>query len=461
MELAGKLLQEAILDSFVFMAQLIALYFVSTRRHVGYERYFMMCYGLIALSAYNIYIKFIHDYNIPIARTALNKLNIIGSIYLIDIFVLSATIILLIRYVVRPTGFRWALNNRVIASAYGLNLLVYLISCIGYYYYSETLNQVSFVSQIRPVRGLLLGFVAIWAFTKLSSRLANKKQAHRIVITLVLIDVINVIGELISAQIFHDYVWQRGGHDVILLNQANSSAAITYIPILLTSKRFDSRVKVFGLLYIGLLLYDYTKGLYILIPLVILGYGLVSVFYGRLAIKYAALICIIIFASFLILPSIFKDRAISGTRSIQLNSYWQAVEHLPATLAYGSGFGGKYSLLAKTDDGGEMKSIERDEADDQQVQFQVPVFIFFKVAGFIGISLAIATVITLFFWAFKAKPLDPMVSMYIILVMILCLIETPFLHGEPNSNIYFVRCLFMISMLVKLIHFEKNNKSCV
>lgn len=447
MELAGKLLHGAILDAFVFCAELIALLFVSTRRHVGFERYFLLFYGLTVLTAYNIYIKFIHDFNIPIARTFLYKFNVFGPFYLFDIFLFSAIFVLFIKYLLRPSGFGTSLGNQVGAVVYGRDLIIFLVSCVGFYLYVDMGYPGSVVSQMRPIRGLLLGTVAIWAFSRLSAGVENENHARRLVVTLAIIDLVNVVGELVSARIFADYVWQRGGHDVILLNQANSVAAVTYIPLLFLWRRFGYKVSLFGLIYLCLLLYDYTKGLYLLIPLIIIFYGIVSMYHGLINIKYAATICVVVLIGIFVLPGILSDKAISGTRSIQLVSYWKAIERVPTALAFGSGFGGMYSVIAETDDGGEIKEVDREESRTHQVQFQVPIFYFLKTSGLIGMSLAIAVVFVLFFWALKTRPFDPVLSVYFILMMITSLLAPPFLSGEPHSIIQTSRCLFMISLL--------------
>lgn len=455
MLLDSDLLLYVLRDSAVFALEIISLIFISFRRHKGFERKFMLVYGLVTFSAYNIYIQVVHDFNIPIARTFLFKYNIVGPLYLFDLFVIVVFVFILFGFVFRFSSIKRSLWSEAAALIYMRDFIIFFLSCVAFYVYLQNGMPVDISSQLRPIRGLVLGIVALWMYSRLLKGVVDFAHARKIINTFVLIDLINIGGELISAPIFGRYLWQRGGHDVMLLDQANWTLAICYLPLIFMWRRFGYGPALFGFAFVSLLLYDFTKGLFFFIPITLIVYVAINLLHGKLTKWNLFALCITILAAILVLPGIVQDKAIKGTRGIQLDSYLQFIDHLPSASVLGTGFGGMYRLLEATDDKGEMKEGERDLASDYQVQFQVPVFYYYKIAGYLGFVLMLAALFVLFYLAFINRTQDAMLSYYMVVIAVSSFISSPFLDPEPESVISFCRMLFMGMLLAKLMSEER------
>jgi hypothetical protein len=460
--ITGILLNAAIHDAILFSFQTLLLIYISVKRHKGFERYFIFVYGLISFSAYNIYIKFIQDYNIPIARTALFKIKFIGPMYLIDLLYLSILIMLFLRYI-RFSKFKIFPAIKINLFFYSRDILLYLISIFSYLYYVNHGFIGDNIAQLRPIRGLILAFVLIWSSYILVNKIKSFEQAKHIIYTIVILDFINLISQIISARFFSDYLWQRGWHDVILLNQGNSMAVLWYLPLIVFYKKFGKTVALFGLLFLGIMLYDYVKGLYFLIPLLVFFYFLAGVSVNRINIKLFLSLLAIAPLVLYMLVKISQDKAIGGTRLIQVNSYMAEIKNNMTVQLIGSGFGGKYAILKKINDGGEMKKCDKDANSIKQIQFQVPIVLYYKLTGVVG-----STVVAIFFLFsilifIKYYKCDKMISVYILIAIIIGLLDPPFLTSSGTTLMFYEKLFFMILLLEKLnkLKLIKGEKICM
>lgn len=454
MLLEGKLLTAAISDIFVFLIELIIFFVIVIKRHKDFERYFLIFYGFVSLSAYNIYIQFIHDYNIPIARTALFKLKIIGSLYLFDIVYLIVLLVLLIKYS-RYRKIRLDKGQKINLMIFFRDILLLLFSFLGYFIYVNSGYSGDIVTQIRPLRGFLFSIVIIWLFFILINKIQSLEQAKRIIVTIAIIDFINIIGEALSSHLFDEYVWQRGWHNVLLIDQANSMAVLYYIPLIIFYKKFGKFVALIGFLFLSLMIYDYVKGLYIGLPLIFFIYFMAGVLNNKINIKTLFFIIIMApFALWLILNTL-ESKAISGTRTAQVQSYLHEINGNIYPHIFGSGFGGMYEKIIETDDGGEIKKIDLESTThNKQVQFQVPFIYYFKIAGFIGLTVVVIFAFYQTFLILKLYNIDKMVSLYLVISFIVELLDPPFVTVSGDTVLFYEKLLFMVMLLMKLKKLE-------
>ena len=228
----GELFNAIVYDGIVFVIQILILLFIAFKRHVGFERFFIIFYGITTFSAYNIYIEVIHDYNIPIARTFIYKLNIIGPLYFFDLFLIPMFIILLVLTLMRYIK----LNAVYWKSSVGLllirDLFIYFIAWIAIFMYSQQNMPVDMIGQLRMARGFILGIVMLSMFMIIYNRALNTEYIMKILITILLVDFISIVGEIIATPFFGKYLWSRGNHYVTIVDQANSLLALCYLPFL-------------------------------------------------------------------------------------------------------------------------------------------------------------------------------------------------------------------------------------
>ena len=57
----GELLNAVVYDGIVFVIQILVLLLIAFKRHVGFELFFIIFYGISTFSAYNIYIELRRD----------------------------------------------------------------------------------------------------------------------------------------------------------------------------------------------------------------------------------------------------------------------------------------------------------------------------------------------------------------------------------------------------------------
>lgn len=460
MELTGDLLTAAIYDALIFCVEIIALIYIVLRRHLGFERVVMLFYGLVTLSAYNLYIQVIHDFNIPIARTALFKIHLFGPIYIFDGVVIAFCAVIIFRYLFGKGQLSLSkqIPIRIGYQLYFRDFALYMVSFFAFIIFSINGHLVDLGSQIRPARGVVMGALFMWLFVKMFNGIKDSEHSTRIIYTLVLLDIINVVGELLSAPYFGKYLWDRGGHKVALLDQANSFMAICYLPLLFWWKPFGRIPSIFGFVIMSLLLYDFTKGLFFFVPLALFVFTLVSFMRGRISRRLLIPLCIAPLLVAAVLPGIAQDRAIKGTRGIQLEAYFDFISTVPTAILWGSGVGGMYPVLQDTEDKGEMKEVDRDEVGDSQyqVQFQVPIVFYFKIAGLLGVFIVIAGLVGGLRYAYLVIAQNRMAGFFVITAIVLSIIVPPFLNPDPNEIVYFCRLLFMAAILVKFFSTSGN-----
>lgn len=463
MELAGDLLSAAVFDALIFLAEIVIAIFIVLRRHTGYERIFMMFYGAVTFSAVNVFIQVVHDFNIPIARTALFKIPIVGQVYLFDGVTIIICMAIAVRYLLKGDLLTFKTQQRISMGyqLYTRDAVLFILSFIAFYIFSENSHPVDIASQIRPLRGLAMGILFGWLYIKLLNGIVDKNHVFRIIFTLALLDMINISGELLSAPFFGKYLWDRGWHKVLLLDQANYMLVLCYLPLLFSWKQFGRIPSLFGLAVLAILFYDYVKGLYFFIPISIALYFMISCVRGRISKWLIYPIFFIPILAVAFLPTVLQDKAIKGTRAIQLGSYLTFVSHMPTAILWGTGIGGMYPVLEDTEDKGEIKEGDRNEISDSiyQVQFQVPVFYFFKIAGFLGVFIVVIAAVLGLYKAYLVNGKNKLAGFYSVIAVFSSIMVPPFLNPEPNEIVYFCRLLFMVAILDKFyskLHSEND-----
>jgi len=461
MELEGNLLSAALSDALVFIFELILSAAFIFKRHKGFERLFFIFYSLVTFSAYNIFIQVVHDYNLPIARTALFKVPVFLNLYLLDIIALIACIIIFARVFLGRSKMHYmpSSSHGLMYQYYIRDVTLFFLSTVSFFLLIISDNLVDPASQLRPLRGLALGVFFGWMYFQLAHKINGYPKLYYVLTTFVILDSINILGELISAPYFGQYLWDRGGHKVLLVDQANFMLALCYLPLLFSWRRFGKSVSFFGWIILLALLYDYIKGLYFFIPLSIFLFVFVLFLSkGRIPKLFFSLTVPALLVGIMVLPNIFNDRAISGTRSIQLNAYLDYIEKNPPMAILGSGIGGMFPVYEETGDKGSIKEVDRKASSNNnfQVQFQIPFIYYYKIAGILGLGVVLFAFSYGLMYSMRIVKINLIGGYYVIVALIVGLLFPPFLNSDPNVVVYFLRISFMVSALSSIFLHENN-----
>ena len=421
-----------------------------------YFKIVSIVYGFITLSNYNIFIRIIHDLNIPIFRTFINKFQVFEKLNILDIFILLLFILII---PAKKTIRKIFENSKEFSYLYIATIILLSISLLSLFLNYD--NNIDIRLQLTQYRGLIYAFILMFIFSILLSKINNKDEALGFIKMLITIDVINVIGELISSVIFYDFVWSRAGKNVLMIDQANSMLALCYLSALVPGSKISLIFyKVVGIIIIGIELYDFNKYLYLVIPLfiIIINYEKIK----KINKFYKLIIAIISLTVFIfMLGKLIEDKSIKDTRYIQISSYLTTVGDDFYRLVLGSGFGGKYLISdISRQDHGSIKSIEREQRGNSnyQVEFQVPYLWYFKSTGLIGLLIASGMVLFFLVEGYQLRNKNIDASSFALTLAIMMIPDNPIMSPDPNSVIYFIRMFFMYYLSLKLFNNENSNK---
>ncbi|MBH2749107.1 MULTISPECIES: hypothetical protein [Serratia] len=394
-EVPGELIS---IDSFVFLVGLFfaLFYLYSFSKGRGFSRYlffFLLCYIICSFSSYNIMVMPIHDFNIPIARnfiyhyklySILSPLDIVSIVFLF--FVLSRVVILKADYFnVNP--FIIKILALIVLQA----VFIAVISSFGYYVHLTQGGVVSFKDHAVYIRGVIYFLTILILFFKIYPELKNY-NFYDILKLFIVIDIINFISGLISCGIYYDFLWERYGIKVTIIDQDKIYNYFTMYVLIFVAMTFSFSKPVkfihWGVLIIGLFMFLNIYKFIFAIAAIFLFYDiLISAFSGG---KYKLKIALSALVIALTLPAtapLLVSKSM-GTRSSQLNDYWEYTGHyFPANLI-GIGYGGKYISPTGVADKGETKKI--DQYPEGEVVYkksiQMPMLTQIKNSGAIGLS---------------------------------------------------------------------------
>lgn len=428
-------------DSLVFITQIILVtLFIAKRHSKTGERLVIFLYSVIAISYYNYYVKFFHDNNIITAHTAIYKLKLFGPFGIYDLGIFIIFLLFLVKKVITANNYFIA-TNKLFLYIFQREVILSIISLIGFALFFAEGGKVSILDQIRYYRNIIFGILCFCAVNYLVGRSQNKSFFIKLFTTLALVDLVNTVGQLFeSLFVFNNYLWQRGGKDVILINQENLISAVFYLPIIFIKNSFPKWVKIFGLIFIGIIIYDFVKSIYFIIFLYIL-LGIFLLSRRIVPLFLISFICFLVVFMFFS-PFIFSDTAIKDTRAGQLSSYLMESYKFPFSVIFGSGYGGYYNVKKSWEDGGEIKEIDRENINEGiQTQFQVPFFIFYKISGLIGLIVAVFYAILFLRHGMNFCKNNDFAKSFFILAFILMLNGPILFSSLPASLVYFFKLL--------------------
>lgn len=433
-----------IFEIVLLLAQWACIFYIIRKRHPSGERAAFFAYATYTLFAYNVYIKGVHDFNIPIPHTFLNKVKAAGPIYIIDIL----TICIIGHSIIQKLRPKSNKGDRslIFISPWHSDLSIYLLSLLGFSLYAISHTQIDIQAQFRMLRGILIGYSLLYLFNRVLANSKFEESRFSIQIsTLSYIDAINIVGQLGCAYLYQDIVWQRGGHNVIIIDQAIYLLSASYLPYLLARSGRPIFLGLMAWITAALAAYNYIKAYIFLIPIFLTFYLAISSSSGRVKKSwiYGTILGLTCFVP--VILQLTSDKAISGTRGTQLNAYLQYISEDASAILFGSGFGGMYPVNIDTDDGGEIKAGDLSESSVFQTEFQVPLFIYFKLAGILAIFILAWQIYIYISQAKRTLPFDQDGAGFLILGAILAINTPVFITSSPNEAAYYCKILYIIS----------------
>lgn len=381
------------IDFFVFIIGFIVSTLFLVKRF--YKNWPLLLLGIFyiigTLSSYNIMIKPIHDFNIVIARNFFYHYELVGPLSVLDILILLclgiATFILLIK----PTKILTKEFSIIILR----DIIIGVISFSIFLYLKSSMNT-EFQTELMWLRGVPYYLIFFILITYSLRQNKNHYNFSYVFITFLIIDVINILSGLYSTFIYQDYVWQRYGMNVSIIDQDDANTIVIFYSLLFLAVSFIRRKDFFSaweyflfFLFFILGIINFYKTIYALIFLFLI--FLVFFLYSfHLKKRFFILVTFLFVFSlpFLNIFSYFSGSTPIETRLLQLKDFTDYTLELGTEYLFvGIGNGTYYPHSSREEDKGEKKQIDIDEKSGFAKNLQTPFISIIKPAGIIGIFI--------------------------------------------------------------------------
>jgi len=460
-----------VFDSAIFIFFIIVgfIYLIKVSRRYNLSAafvFFLAIYIVLSYSSYNLMVMPIHDFNIPIPRTFIYHYKVFSSFSPLDLLSIGFLFTLLGRWMVckkNPLSEFSSTDNSdsVIKIVAIQGLLVLLVSFVGYITYSINHGVVSIKNQIVYFRGVIYFFIFIFLY-KTSIDELKKNDLKSMLMVFCVIDFINFISGLISTLVYTDFVWERYGIKVTIIDQDKIYNYFTLYLFVIVSLFFSKKIKpsvalVLAVIIATCMLFNVYKFLFAIGFLYLLYEISVRSVLRNVPLKRMILLMVIAIGLAPPAFKIFTSKPIN-TRASQLNDYWDYTgKYFPANL-FGIGYGGFYLSPTGVADKGEIKKIDEDA--DGNVKYkrsiQSPILTHIKSSGIIGLSIMIVSGFIIFRRVLAINVrlslgsfTTPICFNLIWMVGGVCIVLQPY----PMPALTFVKLLFLLSMLIS----EKEN----
>ncbi|AYO37046.1 MULTISPECIES: hypothetical protein [Serratia] len=394
----GILILEDSILFFVFLF-LALIYFYKTAKKNKFNIYtvlIFLIYIICSYSSYNIMVKPIHDFNIAIPRTAIYHFKVAGPLAPIDVIFLLIFSFVCFKKIITRSMFTYQIvkSTSIITKYITLQaLLLGVVSTMGFISYIQSGGQGEINDQIIYCRGIIYFLVLIFLFQKACENLKDF-DFYKLFTIFCIIDVLNLISGFISSLIFHDYVWERYGMKITIIDQDKATTYFVLYALLLTSLLFTKPLK-YKLIYIcsaliGLVMFsNMYKFIFLLAFIYVVYEFFVNAFRGKIAVVKMSFLTVGLVAALSAVLMLSNSKAMN-TRSSQFGDYWEYTGSKFPAVAIGIGYGGKYYSPSDTDDQGEIKEIDVENGTaNYRKSVQTPLLTQIKNGGLIGFGITI------------------------------------------------------------------------
>ncbi|MCX7871516.1 MAG: hypothetical protein N2485_08150 [bacterium] len=421
------------LDSIIFIITCIYIciniYFNEHRNKKNI--FFLIMFFIIINSSYNIMIKKIHDFNIPITRNFIYFYEILWKFSLLDI-VFIFLFVFNLKYIVNSF-----ISDKLSFLIFKKEFLLYLISSISF-----IINKGYFLDNglrfLTLSKGVLYFSVSYYFFKK--NQYFNKNHIKYFFIIL--------ISGYISLAFFNiDDIWIRYGNRVTIIDQEDAYSIsnfliLYYLVNYLEKKEFKDIVLFLLVLFQNII--SMYKTNFIIIPLLIMFY--IVIFYQNRNNKNLKVLTLVMSILLFVLIIIINYDMINGfvnsvaikTRWVQLTSFLNNLDN-NYKIFFGLGHGTPYFSIEDTSDYGEIKIIDK-IYNGYRFDIQTPLINIIKYAGFVGFIIYMYYNLKIVYLLFNKKKSkinlkteEKVVWLYFLVYIF---ILTNFINGNPPDAIF-------------------------
>ncbi|CAI1121791.1 hypothetical protein [Serratia entomophila] len=393
-----------ILDSIFFISllciALLVLYFFSRKYKFSPALTLLLfIYVIFSYSSYNIMVMPIHDFNLPIARTFVYHFKIFSVFSFTDIFFLIVFTVFFVQWLTRKKSdpsFIFSSSAPLLRLAAIQGGVIFSISLLGYAFYTSSGGIGSVKNQLLYARGIVYFSAMLLVFYRASKGVGKVEFASLLFVFCVL-DFINFISGFIGTYIYTDYVWERYGVKVSIIDQDKIYNYFTlylfvFISMFFANKKRISLSLILMVIMAVCMLLNIYKFLFAIAAIYLVYDIFVRLVTHRLPIKRFILLLIVALALVHPAVKIFTSKAIN-TRASQLNDYWTYTgKYFPANII-GIGHGGLYLSPTGVADKGEIKRIDMDANGEVEYKrsIQTPLLTQIKNSGILGMLVMLIT----------------------------------------------------------------------
>ncbi|KYQ95119.1 hypothetical protein AWY96_17145 [Serratia plymuthica] len=388
-------------DSIVFFAFLIAafIYILRVAKKNKFNIYTILIFSIYIIcsySSYNIMVKPIHDFNIAIPRTAIYHFKVAGPFAPIDVIFLFIFAFVCLKKVMTKSLFNYQVmkSTSVITKYITLQgVLLGFISTMGFISYIQSGGQGEVNDQVIYCRGVIYFFVSMFLFQKACENLKDF-DFYKLFTIFCVIDVLNLFSGFISSLIFHDYVWERYGMKITIIDQDKATTYFIIYTLLLTSLLFTKPLKHKMIYFcsglIGLVMFsNMYKFIFLLAFIYVIYEFFINAFRGKIAVVKMSLLTLGLVAAVSAVMMLSNSKAMN-TRSSQFGDYWEYTGSKFPAIVLGIGYGGKYYSPSDTDDQGEIKEIDVENGTaNYRKSVQTPFLTQIKNSGLVGFGITL------------------------------------------------------------------------
>lgn len=453
--IGNELLKLVLIDSLILLITIIISIIYISKRSIGKEKIALYIYMIVTFSIYNIYVKPVQNYLLPIPRTYIFYQKIVAGLSIYDFFSIGLCVMLFIRYFILKKDRNIFRQSSVIMWIWRRDIYVLILSFLGFYFYMLAGNPTDYMIQFRTLRGVITGFICVYTTMVILNKYDKEQDIRRLLSILFFLNFMNVLSQVASSFFLQDISWQRGGHSVILLDQSESYMSLFLLPLIIAKNKIVPKWMVLTAYIIILLqVYNYVKTLYLnaallLILLVII--GLIGGRVSRRIMSFSILICIAVFIFALFFINSSKGDKMS--RVGQNNSLMVAFQNNPINIIFGIGDGGLIAKQTMSEDGGERRTIdsENEKYSQFQAEYQVPYMGTLKTSGILGMIFVVYYFILLFKLAFRVQQkygwyYCAAMGLFLIVVSVGRLM----IISEPQISIFLCEAYIIYALLLRI-----------
>lgn len=417
-------------------------------------------YVLCSYSSYNIMVMPIHDYNIAIARNFIYHYKFFSFVSIVDIVFVTIFFALLAHFFFYSGWSRFRHNEyKLIIFLAGVVIIqgcvISIISTSGFlsHVMQGGLGQVK--RQAVYFRGFIYFGVLIYLLFNCIKQLSSL-GFYKVFTFFCVFDLINFISSIAASNIYYDFLWERYGVKVTIIDQDkiyNYFTAYSLMIFALFISRSPQRLTIcLATIVIGAVMYfNMYKFLFAFAVLFILYDIIINILNNKLPKLKIAVTFLIFIIALPAMMSLYSSKSMN-TRSSQMIDYWTYTgQYFPASLI-GIGYGGLYYSPSGIGDKGETKKIDLMQLDSHYKRsIQTPLLTQLKNSGLLGVifMLSIAVVVTVRMIKVNLKLTENIFSNAVCfniiwLVGSACILLQPY----PMPSLTFVKLLSLLFLML-------------